>query len=174
MNQNILIGRELELQRLSRCLETEQPQLVVVYGRRRVGKTFLINQFFKGRFDFKLTGIYDQPKEYQLRNFIYELNRQAGTSHPVPADWLEAFQLLRDYISSIPASEKCVLFFDEMPWMDTPKSGFLPAFEWFWNGWGNARNNLILIVCGSATSWISETCRATKADFSTGSHAGCT
>ena len=156
MKRDIMIGREKEWRRLSLCVEAEQPQFVVIYGRRRVGKTYLINQFFRGRFDFKLTGIYNQPREYQLRNFIYELNRQAGTSYDTPSDWLEAFQLLRNYLSDLPSEEKCVVFLDEMPWMDTPKSDFLSAFEWFWNGWGNTRRNLILIVCGSSSSWISE------------------
>lgn len=156
MNNNKIIGREYECERLQNCLRETQAQLIVVYGRRRVGKTFLITNFFSGRFDFKLTGAYQEPKETQLRYFINEYNRQTGEDEPVPDSWVLAFELLRKYLSSLPEDDKHVVFFDEMPWMDTKRSGFLSAFEWFWNDWGSTRNNLVFIVCGSATSWITE------------------
>ena len=156
MSENRIIGRSAECERLEKCLRADQAQLIIVYGRRRVGKTFLINQFFGGRFDFKLTGAYAQPREIQLRYFSAELSRQTGEKRPTPKDWIEAFQLLREYLSSLPTEEKHVVFFDEMPWMDTQRSGFLPAFEWFWNDWGCTQENLIFVVCGSATSWMIE------------------
>lgn len=156
MNRKHFVGRYQECARLERCLVQEQAQLIIVYGRRRVGKTFLIHQFFEGRFDFKLTGFYDQPRDLQLRNFSSELNRQSGTDYPVPEDWIKAFELLRAYLESFPSGSGRVVFFDEMPWLDTHRSGFLPAFEWFWNSWGSMQNNLIFIVCGSATSWMKE------------------
>ena len=129
MALNRIIGRKAECERLEKCLRADQAQLVIVYGRRRVGKTFLINQFFDGRFDFKLTGAYAEPKETQLRYFTAELNRQSGRNHQVPKDWIEVFELLREYLAFQPKTEKHILFFDEMPWMDTQRSGFLPAFE---------------------------------------------
>ena len=156
MSERRIIGRTAERERLEKCMRANQAQLIIVYGRRRVGKTFLINQFFDGRFDFKLTGAYAEPKETQLRYFSVELNRQTGKNNPVPRDWIEAFQLLREYLSSLPTESKCVVFFDEMPWMDTQRSGFLPAFEWFWNDWGCTQDHLVFIVCGSATSWMVE------------------
>ncbi len=156
MARGRIIGRQAECSRLEKCVASSQAQLVIIYGRRRVGKTFLVNQFFDGRFDFKLTGAYAQPKETQLRYFIAELNRQAGWKKPAPKDWIDAFALLREYLSGLPATEKQVVFFDEMPWMDTQNSGFLAAFEWFWNDWGCARDNLVFLVCGSATSWMVE------------------
>ncbi len=148
------IGRQKECDRLRACMGSASAQLVVVYGRRRVGKTFLIDQFFGGRFDFKMTGLYKQPREIQLKAFMDELSMQSKEEHEFPKDWLEAFIQLRNYLSGLSRDEKHVVFFDEMPWMDTPKSGFLPAFEWFWNGWGAAQDNLVLLVCGSATSWM--------------------
>ena len=151
-----IIGRKAECEHLEKCLKADQAQLVIIYGRRRVGKTFLINQFFDGRFDFKLTGAYAEPKETQLRYFAAELNRQSGRNNPVPRDWIEAFELLRGYLALLDETEKHVVFFDEMPWMDTQRSGFLSAFEWFWNDWGCTQDNLIFIVCGSATSWMVE------------------
>ena len=156
MALNRIIGRKAECDRLEKCLKADEAQLVIVYGRRRVGKTFLINQFFDGRFDFKLTGAYAEPKETQLRYFSTELNRQTGMERPVPKDWIEAFEMLREYLSLLPGTEKHVVFFDEMPWMDTVRSGFLSAFEWFWNDWGAAQDNLIFVVCGSATSWMTD------------------
>ena len=156
MNGGTIIGRNTERKRLQKCLEAGQAQLIIVYGRRRVGKTFLINQFFGGRFDFKMTGAYGQPREVQLRYFVEELNRQTGQEYPQPKDWIEAFNQLRIYLATLPPEEKQVVFFDEMPWIDTQRSGFLAAFEWFWNDWGCSRNNLIFVVCGSATSWMVE------------------
>ena len=154
MDRSKVIGRSSEWARLEKCMRSEQAQLVILYGRRRVGKTYLINKFFDGRFDFKLTGAYNEPKETQLRYFSAELNRQSGEEKSIPKDWIEAFQLLRNYLSSLPRGEKHIVFFDEMPWMDTQRSGFLSAFEWFWNDWGCAQDELVFIVCGSATSWM--------------------
>jgi len=151
---NNLIGREKEIRRLNRALEEREAQLIIVYGRRRVGKTFLINEYFGGDFSFKFTGAFGEPKKVQLKNFVLELNRQAMTKYDVPQDWSDAFALLRDYLESKDKEKKQVVFFDEMPWMDRQKSGFLPAFEWFWNSWGSSRENLVFIVCGSATSWM--------------------
>ena len=151
-----LIGRDAEYKKLEECMKKTTAQLVVVTGRRRVGKTFLINEFFEKQFDFKLTGEFKAPKAVQLENFTLELNRRTQKNHPVPSRWKTAFEQLRFYISSLPNNEKHIIFFDEMPWMDTPKSDFLSSFEYFWNDFGCARDNLIFIICGSATSWISE------------------
>lgn len=156
MSRSEIVGRQDEITRLETCLEKKEPQLIAVYGRRRVGKTFLINNFFNGRFNFKLTGIYDQPKSMQLKNFMIELSGHTGKDKPVPDNWMDAFALLKKYIDTKSEEDKTVIFFDEMPWMDTPKSGFLQAFEWFWNSYGNSRKNLIFVVCGSATSWMRE------------------
>lgn len=151
-----IIGRKEECHRLDRCMSERQAQLIVVYGRRRVGKTYLIQQYFDGRFDFKFTGAYRQPREVQLANFAREMSRQASSWQAVPKDWDEAFAVLRDYLSSLSQDEKRIVFFDEMPWMDTQRSGFMAAFEWFWNDWGASQENLVFVVCGSATSWMIE------------------
>lgn len=156
MYNSKLIGRTKECERLERCLRSDSAQFVIVYGRRRVGKTFLINQFFHNEFAFKLTGAYEQPKALQLRNFSNELKRKNSILQPVPKDWVQAFDQLRDYLSLLDHHEKHVLFFDEMPWLDTKKSGFLSAFEWFWNSWASTQDHLMIIVCGSATSWMTD------------------
>ena len=154
MLDNGFIGRKSELERLRQCMESKQAQLIVVYGRRRVGKTFLVESFFDNSFDFSFTGAYKQTKTTQLMNFAEEIRFQTGREISPPASWREAFSVLRQYLSSLDKKRKHVVFFDEMPWMDTHKSGFMPAFEWFWNSWASKQNNLIMVVCGSATSWM--------------------
>ena len=151
-----IIGRKEEIERLDGCMSEQTAQLIVVYGRRRVGKTYLVNEYFDHQFAFKLTGVYGQKRHDQLRHFASELSRRTGAEKSVPSDWLQAFDLLRDYLESLDDGAKQVVFIDEMPWLDTHKSGFLPAFEWFWNDWASTRDNLIMIVCGSATSWMAD------------------
>ena len=151
-----IIGRKDEIARLDRCMASDTAQLIIVYGRRRVGKTYLINEYFDNDFAFKVTGAYKKSKRFQLEGFAEELMRRSGRDTDVPADWREAFRLLRDHLESLPKDKKQVVFFDEMPWLDTVKSDFLPLFEWFWNDWASTMENLILIVCGSATSWMTD------------------
>ncbi|MCR4713136.1 MAG: AAA family ATPase [Treponemataceae bacterium] len=156
MSKTKVIGRTEEYERLNECMNSNQAQLVIVYGRRRVGKTFLINEFFHNTFAFKLTGTYGKEKEVQLRNFASSLKRQTHKDPATPKDWLQAFELLRDYLEALPQNKKQVVFFDEMPWLDNHKSDFLSSFEWFWNDWASTQDNLVFIVCGSATSWMDE------------------
>ncbi|SFV01780.1 AAA family ATPase [Butyrivibrio sp. INlla21] len=151
-----LIGRENEIKRLDRAMTEKEAQLIVVYGRRRVGKTFLINEYYSNSFAFKFTGSEKQKNPEQLKNFILELNNSSHKKYDNPKDWTEAFFVLRNYLESLDSKKKQVVFFDELPWMDKPQSGFLDAFEWFWNSWGATRKNLVFIVCGSATSWMVE------------------
>ncbi len=151
-----LIGRENEIKRLDHAMTENEAQLIIVYGRRRVGKTFLINEYFDETFAFHFTGSATQSNKDQLKNFILELNSVSDTKYEIPADWTEAFFSLRHYLESHTTKDKQVVFFDELPWMDKQRSGFLPAFEWFWNSWGASRKNLVFIVCGSSTSWMVE------------------
>ena len=149
-----LIGRDKECKRLDKCMEAKTAQLIVVYGRRRIGKTYLVNHYFKDNISFKITGAYGQAKNVQLRNFSDELNRRSKKSFNIPKDWTEAFNDLREYIEELPIDKKQVFFIDEMPWLDSHKSNFLAAFEYFWNDYGSSKDNLIFVICGSATSWM--------------------
>ena len=151
-----IIGRDKEIERLDRVMAENEAQLVIVYGRRRVGKTYLITEYFSGDFSFHFVGSYDQSTREQLKNFSLELDSMTGTKHDIPSDWTEAFFSLRRYLEEEKSGKKQVVFFDEMPWMDRQRSGFLSAFEWFWNSWGSTKKNLIFIVCGSASSWMTE------------------
>ena len=102
MARELLIGRQDEIQRLDRCLKEPTAQLVILYGRRRIGKTFLITEFFDGRFDFKLTGAFNETKDVQLRHFTEELSDHLHRQIAPPEDWTAAFRLLRSYLSSLP------------------------------------------------------------------------
>jgi len=150
----IFIGRQNELARLKKLTEERGSSFVAVYGRRRVGKTFLIRNAFPS-FDFQVTGMANTNAATQLSNFHLALNKY-NPSHidrPLPRSWLEAFTQLSTLLES-KKSEKKIVFLDELPWLDTAGSGFLSALEHFWNSWASARTDIILIVCGSAASWI--------------------
>ena len=151
-----IIGRKQEQKELLRLYNSDEAEMVVVYGRRRVGKTFLVNQVFaQTGFAFKMTGLYHQKMAVQLKNFSLALKEYSHEQSKVtPTSWMEAFEQLKEYLKRTKTDTKRVLFFDELPWMDTRGSHFLDAFEWFWNSWGCAQDDLLLVVCGSATNWI--------------------
>ncbi len=150
----MLIGRERESKILMDVSQKEDPQLIAVYGRRRVGKTYLIRQTFQNSFVFQHAGIYKGSRSRQLRAFWEALVR-AGLpeSSAVPRDWQEAFFQVEKVIRQSIQSPK-VIFIDELSWMDTPKSDLIMALEHFWNAWASTQKNLVLILCSSATSWI--------------------
>ena len=148
-----MIGRTEEIALLREQAEADRSRLVIVSGRRRVGKTFLVREAFGYRFTFTHTGVERASLAGQLAQFHQSLVMQGYEDCSMPKDWIEAFGLLKRLILKSPDRRK-ILFIDELPWMDTPKSQFLPAFENFWNGWCSARTDILLIVCGSATSWI--------------------
>lgn len=152
VNIFIMVGREREQQDLIRLLEREESQFCAVYGRRRVGKTYLIRETFRNQFAFYHTGLANSTQEEQLREFNESL-RRFGHTTPISSDWYEAFHQLEDLLEHSTIQKK-VVFIDELPWMDTPKSRFVSALEHFWNGWASARKDIVLIICGSATSWM--------------------
>lgn len=155
MSQKNIIGRKYEIAQLQGCLDSRESELVVVYGRRRVGKTFLVNEFFDNHFDFKLTGVFNEPTKVQLGRFAASMDEYSGTHSEAPENWFKAFDALKMYLKSLHKKRK-IVFIDEMPWLDTTKSGFVPALEAFWNGWAAAQRNIVLIACGSATSWMTD------------------
>ena len=143
-----IVGREAERKLLQRYQESEKSELVALYGRRRVGKTYLIRCTFRDEFDFSFTGMYETSKTLQLRRFA----KQLGVDE-TPKDWFEAFDLLRDHLIAL-KKKTVTVFLDELPWMDTRNSHFLEAFSMFWNTWPMGTSLLKLYVCGSSTSWM--------------------
>lgn len=165
-----IIGRKREKDDLMQCLRSKRPEFVVVYGRRRVGKTYLIREFFNNRFSFYATGLTDEKMKGQLRGFNASLEEYGLEGDGLPKDWFDAFSRLRKLLESDevyrePINNRRVVFLDELPWMDTPRSDFKSALDHFWNSWASSQEDLVLIVCGSATSWIISNLLTNKKGF---------
>lgn len=163
----MLIGREREAATLNDLYQSGQAELVALYGRRRVGKTFLVDETFAGRVDFRHAGLSpvdetraDEGKRKsrmkdQLRHFHRSLTEQGLANAAVPESWLDAFYLLEDLLKQrADGSRRLLVFIDEIQWLDTPKAGFMTGLEAFWNGWACHRHDIMLIVCGSSSSWV--------------------
>lgn len=148
-----MIGRENEIKELRRRFASPESEFVAIYGRRRIGKTYLVNEVFNGKFAFHHAGMEKADKRTQLESFREALRRQGLPKCKVLRTWIGAFSALKDLLESKGDGKK-VVFLDELPWFDTPRSGFLPAFEQFWNSWACLRKDILLVICGSATSWI--------------------
>ena len=148
-----MIGRKEEKARLLKYAESDESEFVAVYGRRRVGKTYLIRQTFRDRFSFQHTGVARGCTKEQLRAFGDSLREWGSDFNGSPKDWFEAFNLLKSVVRKSALKRK-IVFLDELSYLDTKGSRFIPALEHFWNGWASARDDVLLIVCGSATSWI--------------------
>lgn len=151
-----LVGRDAEREILRRVRQSDQAELVAIYGRRRVGKTFLVREFFRDQLVFELTGVHEEALDQQLANFAAALGQATGAAHrpAPPADWQQAFRQLTGYLETQRADGKVVVFFDELPWLASRRSGFLPALEHFWNAWASRRADVVVVVCGSAASWM--------------------
>ena len=148
-----IIGREEEKRQLNNYIGSPRSEFIAIYGRRRIGKTFLVKEMFEGRFAFRMTGKEKADTKEQLKNFHYALS-DLGAEIDLPANWTEAFRMLGQYMERLGADEPKILFFDELPWLDSTGSHFVDALEYFWNNWAYYRNDIKLIVCGSATSWM--------------------
>lgn len=153
---NTLVGRKREIEQLQRCLESPRSELVVIYGRRRVGKTFLVEETFADKFAFRYTGARGLTTRQQLDAFKTILSQTFKKSYPRFKRWLDAFEALKECLMGLPKGKKHIVFIDEMPWMDTGKSHFVSALEYFWNGWANAQRDVMLIATGSATTWMKD------------------
>ena len=147
-----MIGRTKEIEDMTRLYESDESEFVAIYGRRRVGKTYLVRETFSDRFAFHHTGLPNATKHQQLVHFKESL-AAAGARVKTPRNWFEAFHVLREVVARS-AFRRKVVFIDELPWMDTAKSDFLMALETFWNEWASARKDIVLIVCGSAAAWM--------------------
>lgn len=152
-----IIGRNREKQILNDALISHRSELIAVYGRRRIGKTYLIREFFDRKITFSFTGLSNGSKSEQIKNFMLKLNEITDEfkHEKLPSDWLEAFNYLKIYLKSIKESKKKkVIFIDEFPWVDSQKSGFLRSFENFWNDYCSIRTDLVVVICGSAASYM--------------------
>ena len=152
-----IIGRVQEKKLLTQALTSEVSEFVAVTGRRRVGKTYLIDQLYTGHYCFTLTGVQNGNLAIQLALFSAQLAKYDGTGNQQQfINWLEAFQALEVYAESLPKDAKQVIFLDELPWIATPRSEFLTFLGHFWNSYLSKHTHFVLVICGSATSWIVE------------------
>ena len=148
-----IIGRQQEIESLERYIGSGQSEFIAVYGRRRVGKTFLIRNLFSDKFAFAATGILEGDPSEQRESFMASL-RDYGCKDCVFTDWMEAFSKLRALLEAKDKKQPLVVFIDELPCFDTQRSKFVHALGYFWNNWAAWQGNVKLIVCGSATSWM--------------------
>lgn len=149
-----IIGREAERAILGSIIESSEPELVVLYGRRRIGKTFLVRKTFEKQLAFEFSGIHNASLEQQLENFRDALSKAAGMDLAKPGTWVQAFKMLTDWLESQIRRQRKVIFFDEFPWINSSRSGFLQAFENFWNMWASRQTRLVVVICGSAAAWM--------------------
>ncbi len=151
-----LVGRQVEKELLTKALNSGQAELIAIYGRRRIGKTFLVKQVYKQYIKFELTGLNSASKRDQLENFIIALSKKFKTkiNLNIPQSWLQAFELLKSYFEEIEDSKPKVIFLDEIPWLDSHKSSFLNAFGSLWNSWAINRPDIKIVICGSSASWM--------------------
>jgi len=149
-----IIGREKEKEQLKHYYESSKPEFLAVYGRRRVGKTFLIRELLGEHFAFHMTGVANKNKKTQLDYFARAMRSYGVLGQTAPSSWPDAFECLISYLTKLDNNRKKILFFDEISWLDSHRSGFLSALEHFWNDWASTRPDILLIICGSATSWI--------------------
>lgn len=151
-----IIGRKRERYELDRCYNSDRSEFVVVYGRRRIGKTYLIENHFNQQFSFWYVGRRNISTKQQLKLFAKALQRYSNYTKYNFSDWFDAFEALQSYLESLPSDKRKVVFIDEMPWIDKRRSGFVSALESFWNGWAMSRGDIMLIATGSSTSWMKD------------------
>ena len=149
-----IIGRKSELGQLSKILESQEAELLAIYGRRRIGKTYLIRNAYQKQLIFEFSGVHNATLHQQFEVFSIALSKATGFPISSPTSWNQAFQMLIDYSKPLMKKQKKVIFIDEFPWLHTPRSGFLQAFENFWNMWASKEKNLIVVICGSAAAWM--------------------
>ena len=151
--------RKNEIAILKKALVSDTAELVCVTGSLGVGKTFLINQIYKKQIVFSISGTQSTHLKEHLSNFAYLLNEYAKPkiAYKTPTSWQEAFQMLITYLKEKTAKSKMktVVFFDELPWLATPQSGLLRGLSFFWNNWA-VRQNIVIVICGSDTSWMTQ------------------
>lgn len=148
-----LIGRDSEKLILSNAYKSNRSELIVVYGRRRIGKTFLVHKVYENKINFEFSGIYKAKLKDQLKNFHLRLTSKKN-KFIIPKDWLEAFDQLGKYLDTIKSKKKKVIFIDEFPWLDSRRSNFLSAFDNFWNTYASVKDDIVVVICGSAASYM--------------------
>lgn len=155
---SVIIGRKVEQKTLLNAFQSKNAEFIVIYGRRRIGKTYLIEQFFSSQkaIFFRATGIQGGKLKGQLKEFAKGIGNvfYKGATIATPDSWMDAFEELTKGVDNVEDNEKVVLFLDELPWMATKRSGLLSALDYYWNHYWSKNSRLKLVVCGSSAFWI--------------------
>ena len=152
-----MVGRVTEVEKLKSALSLKKSSFIAVTGRRRVGKTYLVDSILREHYCFSMTGIQNGDKSTQLFNFSVKLAEYMKTGIPAKFEnWQVAFHHLKTYLRTLSKKKKHVIFIDELPWVATPRSGFLQLLAHLWNDYLSKEKHFILVICGSATSWITQ------------------
>ncbi len=152
-----MVGRQEEIKKIQQLLSSNKAQFLAVTGRRRVGKTFLVDSTLRAHYCFSMTGIQNGDTATQLVNFSVKLAEYKGDATvQTPRNWQEAFLHLKNYLKTLDSTKKQVVFIDELPWVNAPRSGFVQLLAHFWNDYLSKEPHFLLVICGSATSWISK------------------
>ena len=153
-----IIGCKNEQRDFLEWMASEETELICVYGRRRVGKTYFVYELLNGYHAFDASAQGKSSEIVRLRIFHAALREYGDVSSSAPSDWWEAFDRLKTLLDRhecplTPEGMRAV-FIDELPWFDVPRSEFMTVFSDFRNRWCVRRKDVKLIICGSATSWI--------------------
>ena len=153
------VARKEELLTLKTEFSKKESSFIAIYGRRRIGKTELINHFLSQQDGvlFSVTGAYDVGLKAHLANFSNKLALVFGCTEEKFTSWDKAFWALQNELrnSQLPEGGKISIFIDELPWLAEMKdNGFKGALSLFWNDFASKRDDIFLVVCGSATAWI--------------------
>lgn len=153
----MIIGRERELKRLRKAYSSKEAEFIVVYGRRRVGKTFLVREFFEKQkcLFMHVTGVHKAKYQKQIEKFTESMSKTFFDNAPLetPKSWEEAFKLLNQQVIKN-SKQKLIIFLDELPWLATSRSGMLQTIDYYWNHNWSKLNHVVLVVCGSSASWL--------------------
>jgi len=157
MTKTTIIGRKAEISRLKAIISSDKAEFIAIYGRRRVGKTFLVRNCCAnlGLF-FEIVGLKDGAMRYQLENFAQALAATFFDNLEIkpPNRWQIAFERLTQELEKVSKNKKIILFFDELPWLAKKRSGFMQSLDYIWNKHWSKNPQIKLIVCGSAASWM--------------------
>lgn len=152
-----MIGRVEQIIQLNEALLSVKSSFIAITGRRRVGKTYLIDEVYKKNICLRVTGIQGEDLKTQIVNFTEKISEYSNKPiFSIPKNWQETFLHLKSYLKTLPKNKKQVIFLDELPWINTSKSGFIQLLAHLWNDFLSKESHFILVVCGSSTSWITQ------------------
>ncbi len=148
------VGRDYELDQLNTLYKAEGSQLVAVYGRRRVGKSTLVEQLMLHKPNLQFEGLEKVRTKGQIEQFTIDLRHQVADSildSVVFANWQAVFEYLTRYFDE--CQEKQLIFFDEFQWMAVGQSKLVSLIKSYWDRYWS-KQNIMLVLCGSVSSYM--------------------